>query len=516
MGKFLCIILLLVNIADFASAFTGQEHSSEQLTQIWGFKRETLLEVNRLIDTVPEQNITGGFNHRLNWGHSDIWFNNNWETIAALFKAECPELTRKELKALAQKVWDIHMNGDMTTSAGVTAINNNALKARLKNYPLEIAQACNKAALSKTIRNQNIVQEFISQPANIERIQAENLININRTYNIQVLGRNNIEIITQDGKEYIIAVGKSINDLRQTMQRFPDKNFAVTSEDFARLSERDSKLAQRVITFRELGDKRTGEKIIKDAMNLCENLRENIIKHDEANIKSVKNAVNKSLNKSALKNIAPYALFGAFKAISENWEFITDAYNNNSEWSKALTRTGIDFAGYTVTPMLIDGVFAAAGEKIALMTSLKSAGMGYTLGYFIWNAGKEFFSYQTGDISADISQEGFYNRIKENITHEIELLPVNVLAYVISGTGYTIFVPVVIIAGSFAIQRIHSWHENKIWRNTVYIEDVRAILGDDLINAFTLINSEEGYNIANPERRSNIAEPERRRNFLQP
>ena len=502
------IVLCLLLIAGGAYGFTGQEHTSDQLSRIWGFKRETLLEVNRVIDRVPGRETVGGFMHRQAWGHSDAWFSQNWETIAAPFKAECPSLTRTELKALAQNAWDVHINGDSTTRAGIGGVDLEALRARLRGYPPELASANNKTAFMKAGTSAN----FTTQPVNIERLQAERLITANKGCTLRILGRNNTLIIAPDGQEYVIAMKRSVNDLKAAMLRFPERKFALTPEDFAALSEREPELAKRAVTFGQLGDTRTKSEILDDAARLCETRKGEFAAHQERVTAEARVSARRAMGKSALKTIAPYALFGGITALAENWEFIKDAYDNKAEWSRVLSRTGIDFAGYTVTPMMIDGVLAVAGKKVALAASLKSAGMGYTLGWFCWNAGKEYFSYSVGDIS----HEEFTRRMKSHAVREAEMLPVNVLAYLVSGTGYTILVPVVIIGGSFAIQRVHEWYEAKRWRDCVYLDDVRAVLGEDLINAFTLGTPETRTNLANPQSRPSLANPERRSSLANP
>ena len=223
----------------------------------------------------------------------------------------------------------------------------------------------------------------------------------------------------------------------------------------------------------------------------------------KAGIANVRASTRKHLESSKLMDIAPYAMFGAKTALSENWQLIKDAYDNKAEWSQALSRTGLDFAGYTVTPVMIDGILASSGKRMTLMTSMKNAGTGYTLGFFCWNAGREFCSWQSGNISRD----EFMSRIRHNAAREIEMIPVNVMAYLVAGTGHTFFVPAVIIGGKFAVQRVHEWYESKRWKKCIYTDDLRDILGDDLMNAFTIAEPEMRYNIAEPERRFNIAEP---------
>ena len=194
---------------------------------------------------------------------------------------------------------------------------------------------------------------------------------------------------------------------------------------------------------------------------------------------------------------------------------LKDAWDGRAAWSKALTRTGLDFAGYTATPYLVDGVLTRLGGKSIIAASLKNAGLGYTLGFFIWNAGKEYLAYQLGDIS----DEYYKNRMKQRgaqAVREAAMIPVNMLVYKLIGSSGTFVVPAVIIGGSFAIQRIQQWYEDKQWRETITVEDAKAILGEDLMNEFTLLTPETRLNLADPERWATLAAPEERSSLIKP
>ena len=90
-----------------------------------------------------------------------------------------------------------------------------------------------------------------------------------------------------------------------------------------------------------------------------------------------------------------------------------------------------------------------------------------------------------------------------------------ILAYMVSASGQTFFVPCVIIAGSFAIERVHQWYEDKRWLNTVYLDDERAILGEDLINLFNISNPEHRQNLVNPKKYNSVTNPKQRKNLIQ-
>ena len=393
--------------------------------EIWGFKRETLLEVYKRIDTMPESIFSGNIRNRKDWGRSEAWFNQNWELISEPFKVECPSLTRRELKALAQRAWDIHMTEGKYTG------DTNKLYARIHTDTPEFVSANNKNEIYRSVKKGESVNDFLSNPSHVKHMKDE--LNLADT----------LIDIASDALENLFRQKKDYNN-----------NF------------------------------------------------------EARNISEVKAETQKSLMQSSLKNTAPYIKAGLLQSLAENWEIIRNAYDNKAEWSEALSRVGTDFAGYTAMPILTDGVIASAEDKIALVSSLKNFGLGNTLGCFCWNMGREFCSYQMGSISG--------NEFMSRAVRAAEMIPVKVLAYIVSGTEYTLFVPVVIIGANFAFQRAHAWYEAKLWQNCIYIDDLKALLGEDLMNAFTMAEAERHYNLSEPERRSNIAEPERRYNTARP
>ena len=216
---------------------------------------------------------------------------------------------------------------------------------------------------------------------------------------------------------------------------------------------------------------------------------------------------NRELSRSALNQYVPYIGDSLKESMKDNWEFISDAYRGNAEWSDVIIRAGTDIAGYTVTPVLVDGVIAFSESEMAVI--LKEA----EIGIFCWSMGREFFAYSRGEIKYDELKE----RLSDTFVKEVSIMPVKVLAYLVSSAaGYSFLSPVIMIAGSFAIKRAQEWHEFQRWKNTVCLDDVRKILGDDLINALTLATPEQRYNISDPERRSNLANPERRKSIANP
>ena len=220
--------------------------------------------------------------------------------------------------------------------------------------------------------------------------------------------------------------------------------------------------------------------------------------------KKLQRETNKCLAMSELKQYVPYLKDGLKETLRGNWKFIKDAYDEKAEWSEALSQTAVDAVGYTVTPILIDGVLATSDSKFAVI--LKEA----DLGIFCWEAGKEYFSYLKGNTT----QEEFSENMWKIAEHHVEEASVKILGYMISSAGMTIFSPAVIIAGNFAIQRVHEWYEFEQWKKTVYIDDIRAVLGDELIRDFTIANPETHASFFDIPNRPNIAEPEEHHSFI--
>ncbi len=216
---------------------------------------------------------------------------------------------------------------------------------------------------------------------------------------------------------------------------------------------------------------------------------------------------NRALLQSELKRYVPYIGDALKESFMDNWEFVSDAYRGSAELSDVLLRAGTDAAGYTVTPLLVDGIIAFTNSELAVV--LREA----EIGIFCWSMGREFFSYSKGEIKYDELRE----RLSETAVKEAPIMPVKVLAYFVSNAaGYSFLSPVIMIAGSFAIQRVREWHEFQRWKNTVCLDDVRKILGDDLINALTLANPEHRNNIADPETRPALTNPKRRKSLINP
>ena len=126
-------------------------------------------------------------------------------------------------------------------------------------------------------------------------------------------------------------------------------------------------------------------------------------------------------------------------------------------------------------------------------------------------------AYQTGDITHEEMWERINNRGKRAAVQSVVMLAIKIVGGSLAGT---VIMPVVIIGvGSgveYVLQRTEEWYQNKIWENTIYMDDVLAVLGPDLVEAFTLATPERRASLAEPERRPSLAEPERRSSLAEP
>ena len=561
MLRLLLVIFICLSVVSIALALPEAGHVAVQNKYIWGMTTESGRVIHSgIIDKVPWRDNVGGYDHRKLWGHSEEWFykgripkteslknikanlikqnhalssrqleneaqkifkdavsKTGQERIAEILRNEVPSLTKKESMAMAEQLYASHLIGDSTTAEGLRDMSE-ALKQRMKNivsYPsLEALNAYNKLSMSEAIRKQGdklSVAAYARQPRNFEHLLAGQLAK--KGFSIyKPANRNDIAVIV-NGENYIIKT--NWKDAAKTIERFPSSKVFLADDIYTKEAGRHPEFSGKIFPESQVtGVRETLAQQQEKIQILAENEATEIRTAEANKTAEISNQMRKSRN--SLKKIAPYALAGGLMALSENWETITDAFDNKTTWARALTRTGVDFAGYTAMPYFVDGVLTQVGGKYIIAASLKNAGMGYTIGFFIWNAGKEYLSYQIGDIS----KEDFMNRIKQRgvqAGREAMIIPINILlCKLISPTAGTFVVPLVIIGGSFAIQRVQTWYEDKQWRETIYLDDVKIMLGEDLINEFTLITPETRSNFAEPELRSNFAEPETRHNLANP
>jgi hypothetical protein len=527
-------------------ALNLKKHMSTANQYVWGLTTEASRAIHsEIIDKVPWRNAYGGGNHRDIWGHSDAWFyegklpkeavlqdisNSNpsfsdkeiqkiyrdatsmtgQERIALELRKQFPNLSQKEARAAAEQAHSAHIIGDSTTPSGYELTNVERAKSVLSSPSLEAVRAENKMAISKALEN-TTPEAFVGQPTNFERLKVVQIMEGTKVKGYNPAGRADFGF-ESNGQKYIYKGNAS--RARDALQRIDSNTKIVLPDDeYTKLTNNRKELAGRLVPESQLSGK-------TNTLHSSQTQLVEQVTVEKTKLVAVQKIFADAVRQK-IKQAAPYAIGGALMTISENWDILDAAYQGEEEWEKALKRTGIDFTGYTITPMMIDGALAKAGNKVALMASLKNAGMGYTVGYFIWGAGKEYYAYKTGDIAYDelvahIKKRGI------GVASQTMMIPVNALVLKIVGGALAgpLIVPIVIIGGgygvSYAFQRASDWYQNKIWEQTIYVEDVIAILGPDLVEEFTLATPEKMTSLAAPERRDSLAVPEEQYNLTNP
>ena len=559
MRKLLAAIIFCIFTSGTACSLPWRGHIAVQNQYVWGLTTETGRIIHsEIIDKVPWRINGGGWAHRPLWGHTDEWFymgripkteamrdieanlrrqHPAWpakrialetekvykeavsisgqERIASELMKKTPALTKKEAMALAEQEHFVHNLGDSTTREKLTGVDTERGKRLLRYPPKEAVSGFNKSAVAEAMENQGdkfSAAEFARQPRSFERLRV--MFYEGKGFDAYSLPSREDIGITVRGQNYIIK--KDWSGAVKTLKRFPNERVLLPDDVYAKGIGRHSDLAGKVIresqatgVMTPLAEQET------QTSRMVTDLQREIGRAEIKRTAAIEQQMRR--NRSALRKIDPYALGGAMMSLSENWGLLEDAWAGKSTWLKALARTGADFAGYTVTPYLADGILKQIGDKFVIAAPLRAAGLGYTLGFFIWNAGKEYLSYQMGNIS----HEDFIERIKKSgaqTGREAAMIPVNILVYkLISATGAgTFFVPIVIIGGAFAVQRTQQWYEDRQWRKTIYLEDLKNIIGEDLINEFTFITAETRPNFAESEQRPSLSEPEERPNLINP
>ena len=557
----LLITFICLSVSSPAFALPEAGHVAVQNQYIWGVTTESGRIIHSgIIDKVPWRDNVGGYDHRKLWGHSEEWFyegripkseaiknikanlakqnpalsgrqleaeaqkifkdavsKTGQERIAEVLRKEVPSLTRKESMAMAEQLYDSHLIGDSTTAEGLRDMSETLkqrVMIRLSSPSPEALSAYNKSSMSEAIRKQGdkfSTAAYVRQLRNFEHLLAGQLSE--RGFSIYKPANKNDIGITVNGENYIIKT--NWKDAAKTIEQSPSSKVFLADDVYAKEAGRHPELSEKIFPESQVtGVKETLAQQQEKMQILAENKAAEIRTAEANRTAEISKQMRQSGN--SLRKIAPYAVAGGIMALSENWETITEAWAGKATWAKALTRTGVDFAGYTAVPYFVDGVLMQVGGKYTIAASLKNAGMGYTIGFFIWNAGKEYLSYRIGDIS----KENFMKRIKQRGVQAgrgAMIIPVNMLlCKLISPTAGTFFVPLVIIGGSFAIQRTQTWYEDKQWRETIYLDDVKAVFGEDLINEFTLMMPETRSNLAEPKLRSSFAEPDTRHSLSDP
>lgn len=531
---------------DSAQAMPLSGHTAVANQYLWGLTTADSKALHsETIDKVPWRNNTGGWEHRDLWGHSDEWFYEGrlprdavlkdirrsnpalgesevrkiykeatsmtgQERIAAKLRQTYPNLSQKEAMAAAEQTHAAHILGDSTTAEGVKLTNVERARAVVQTPSLEAVAAENKMAMAKALKEGASPAAFVGQAANFERLKVEEIMKKSKIPMYNPQGR--YAGIVKDGQPYIYR-----KDVAAAKRLLTDESI-VTQEKIILPDDEYQKFI-RNRNNAALTNKVVPESQITGKANTLEGSQAELQKTIEAEAQKLETA-NRSMVTSVRKKMTqavPYMVGGALMAAMDNWELLDAAYRNDESWEKALTHTGIDFAGYTVTPMLIDGVLCKAGEKVAVLMPLKNAGLGFTIGYFCWGAGKEFYAYQTGDIAYDEMLVKIGQRAKVAASGTL-MIPVNMLVLkIVAGAGAsTAFVPILIIGGGVAIQRAYAWYQEKIWENTIYVEDVVAMLGPDLVKEFTLLNPEKKDSLIDPQKRDNLLDPQKKPSLLEP
>ncbi|MBQ6773182.1 MAG: hypothetical protein IJP48_03875 [Synergistaceae bacterium] len=353
------------------------------------------------------------------------------ERIAQGLMQYAPFLTKSEAMKAAEQNYASIIAKEVPELLDKAADN---IKDLLESPDPEALKAHNKLAVNKALKTGNFdSRTFTGQEANFSRLKAQYYSDRYKLYN--PAGRNDVGI-TIDGRNYLFRMDS--RNLAETLRKNPNARIILPDDQYEKFinnAKFDESARTRVVSEGSITGNHDSLELQQEKLSaMTENIQELINQSEQQRNYSLRQKIF-----SSMKKAAPYAAFGAFKSLSENWELLSDAYNNRESFSKALTRTGADFAGYTVTPMLIDGVLTLTGKKAALAVSLKNAGMGYTLGVSLWEAGREYFAYSLGEIPS----EEFYHgagRIAARTVEEI--VSVNVIGYLLSCTGYTMLVPV--------------------------------------------------------------------------
>ena len=404
----------------WALPFSGHVSTANQY--VWGLTVEANKAIHsEIIDKVPWRGSYGGWEHRELWGHTDAWYYEGQlpeeavlqdirranpsfsdieiqrtfreavsmtgqDRIAGELRRQFPNLSQREAMAAAEQVHAAHIIGDSATAEGFKLTNAARARKAVSSPSLDAVRAKNKMAVFSAVSEAEAkgsdfdLARFIGQSANFERLKVEEMMTDNprlKAYNLA--GRGNIGV-TLDNVNYIYKKD------RHAAQRFLRRN---TVEISLMLDDEYVKFINNKNNV-DLLDRAFPESKITGKTNTLQGSQTQLAEHvtiDQAKLASAQTSFANAVRQK-MKQVAPYALGGALMAISENWEILNAAYQGEEEWEKALKRTGRDFAGYTVTPMVVDGVLAQMGDKVAIIAPLKDAGVGYTIGYWVWGSGK--------------------------------------------------------------------------------------------------------------------------------
>lgn len=541
----ICLLLLLKQ--DASLALPGAEHVEHDKKYIWGLTTENARHIHwDEIDVVPwRTNPSAGKGHRELWGHSDEWFYKGklpkdkvmtsiksahpeysneqvlkeyqkWTSISGqeriaqrLIEFE-PSLSKKEAMALAEQLHSSHILGDSTTPEGVNIEQKARAKSVLYTPGKHAISAYKKMMIREYTQNGADPSMFTKTRINYEILKAEELVS---KYGCEAFnpGQRGYIGVSVNGEKYIVQRDASrlltaLNNNRSSKVMIPDDVYERIINDPKYSDVKDRIVRESAITGKRSTLAANEQQMEREVIAVVKTIKESE--------KSFAATVKRKMSE-----LAPYAIGGAMASLSENWGFLSDAYDGNATWEKALTKTGIDFAGYTVTPYLVDGILTNVGGKVAVAASLKNAGMGYVIGHFLFGASKEIYSFANGDIDYDKFIENVRSRGKQAATQAV-MAPVSMVILKVLGAsipGGGIIVPIVIIGGGMIIQRVEQWYQDRIWEDTVYVEDLEAFYGSAMLHEFTLLNPEDRITLLdNADRNDTMLEPAYRPTLLDP
>lgn len=486
----------------------------------------------KIIDTVPwyKGGHAGGRGHREAWGHSPEWYYEKMkktvppehrdsvkalpditgrEYIAREIRKTYPHFTKKESLAMADQLHDSHLLGDSTTPEGKDIPRLN-IEKRMQNPPPEAISAMNKARIAESEKKAKESsknppgKKILEQPGNSEGFIVEGMVKKNGDAPYNLPRRNRIGV-TRDGQDYVV-VRKRNHIMKELNKLSSNEKILVPSDEYANYKASCKRKGEtpdnRVVP--DQGTSQDWDKMANSAYNA-----------DKA-------AMTFAKAKIALKNAAPGIIAGGLQALGGNWQDVTAAWNGDKQWDDVLVKVGSDFAGYTLTPMIVNGLIAQLPDKASvLLAPLKQSGTGTIIGIFVFGAGKEFYAYYNGDQN----WEKTVGHLKKKAVIAGQQVAVYGATIVFNKVAATVlshllvpapWIPVAIVAGTQVWQIGKDYLEKERWRRTIYVEDIAGLLGESFVREFHLLCPERRNNILEPEERDNILAPEYRANILTP
>lgn len=512
-----------------AYALSGQAHTSQSRDYIGGMSTETIRNIHtEIIDTVPwyKGGHAGGKGHREAWGHTDEWYYGKMkdavppehlgsvknlpnitgrEYIALKIRSAYPHLTKKEALAIADQAHDSHLLGDSTTPEGKN-IPRQEIAERLKNPSSEALSAMNKCAMAeseKSSSNNPPGKAILGQRGNSERFIVQGMAQKNGDVIYNPPRRNRIGV-TRDGQDYVV-VEKRTQITKELDKLSSNEKILVPADEYEKYRASCEKKGV-TLDSRVVPDKATSQD--------WDNMKKSAYNSNKA-------AITFAKAKIALRNAAPGIIAGGLQALGENWKDVTAAWNGEKAWDDVLVKVGKDFAGYTLTPMIVNGVIVRLPDKLVLLAPLKHSGTATIIGVFVFGASKDFYAYYRGDQNWEDTVAQLKKRTAATAQQTAVFAATIVFNKVVStALSYCLvpapWIPVVIVAGPIVWQIGKDYLEKERRRQTIYVEDLIGLLGEGFVREFHLLCPEPRDNILEPEERDNILEPECRANILMP